>query len=51
MDDIDEFYDDDGSGWEQAIDDCGLLPELGLCTKAGSEDCDFDCPFSRETRE
>jgi hypothetical protein len=25
--------------------DCGLTPE-GYCTMAGSEYCDWDCPFS-----
>lgn len=28
-----------------APDDCGLR-EDGLCTKAGSEECDWECPYS-----
>jgi hypothetical protein len=31
--------------WEEAMMDCGLGSD-GLCSKAGSEECDFDCPFS-----
>jgi hypothetical protein len=36
----DEFGPDgeDGDPW----DDCGLMPD-GQCTKAGSEECDWDC--------
>ncbi len=26
--------------------DCGMM-QNGLCTKAGSEDCDWDCPFNK----
>ncbi len=32
---------EDGDSWE----DCGLMPD-GQCLKAGSEDCDFGCPYS-----
>lgn len=36
-DDDDDPRDDDGF-W----DDCGLMPD-GQCTKAGSEECDWEC--------
>lgn len=26
--------------------DCGFIPEEGMCMKAGSEECDFECPYS-----
>lgn len=37
-------------GWdeyEQALAECGLLPPHlgGGCTLAGTEHCDFECPF------
>lgn len=36
-------YDDDG-GYEPDDDvDCMLMPD-GQCMKAGSEECDFECP-------
>lgn len=24
---------------------CGYMPELGICSKAGTEECDFECPL------
>jgi hypothetical protein len=36
-DDYDEAPEDDGE-----YEDCGLMPD-GQCTKAGSEECDWDC--------
>ena len=36
-DDEDEFDDDAG-------DHCGMTPD-GLCQLAGSEFCDFECPY------
>jgi hypothetical protein len=30
---------------DSLIDDCGKMPD-GSCSMAGSEDCDFECPFS-----
>ena len=32
-----------------ACNDCGLTPS-GQCVKAGSEECDWDCPHSRGPR-
>lgn len=37
--DWDDDWDDD-DGWGD--DDCGLMPN-GQCTKAGSEECDWEC--------
>lgn len=28
---------------EEAMSDCGFMPEFGSCSKAGSEECDFEC--------
>jgi NMD protein affecting ribosome stability and mRNA decay len=28
--------------WDEAFDDCGMMPN-GQCTKAGSEECDWEC--------
>jgi hypothetical protein len=56
----DEFTDDD-SDWsyddsidddderdevEDAMDNCGQMAD-GLCMYAGSEQCEFECPFSK----
>ena len=41
-DDLDGFYEDE---FEEAMSNCGLMPN-GLCMKAGSEECDWECPFS-----
>lgn len=42
-------FDDDDSGdhdvEDDGWDDCGLMPD-GSCSKAGSEECDWDCPHS-----
>lgn len=52
-----EHYDEHGYNcdcedceMERAMDKCGRLPPKlgGGCTKAGSEYCDFDCPFRDE---
>lgn len=47
----DDFCEDDYEGddipedpIDAAIDDCGIGPD-GLCMLAGTEFCDFDCPF------
>jgi hypothetical protein len=39
-DDDDEPYEDQGFG----LDECGLQ-EDGSCSLAGTEDCDWECPF------
>ena len=43
-DDDDDYEPDE---FEEAMDECGLLPKHlgGGCTLAGTEHCDFDCPF------
>lgn len=43
--------DDGGEDWyrdpfEDALMNCGLVGNTGLCMKAGSEECDWECPFS-----
>lgn len=50
---IDEFYtdcedDEDRAGddLEEAIMNCGMVRGQG-CTLAGTEWCDWDCPFNR----
>jgi hypothetical protein len=51
FDDDDELLDDDefdngeGDEYEDALANCGMLPD-GTCVKAGSEECDWECPFS-----
>ena len=36
----DEDEDEDPDAW---MDDCGMMPD-GYCSKAGSEECDWECP-------
>lgn len=43
VDDYDDFDDDK---YEASMIDCGLGID-GQCSKAGSEECDFECPYSR----
>lgn len=45
--DYDDFEDYDDP-FEDAMD-CGLMRD-GTCSMAGSEYCDWDCPFSRNLR-
>lgn len=44
---IDDDFDDELDEWEEAFDECGKLPPHlgGGCTLAGTEHCDFECPF------
>lgn len=44
-DDLDDDFDDECE--YDPLDECGLLPAHlgGGCTLAGTEHCDFDCPF------
>lgn len=49
MSDLDDYddednYDEDENPLEKAIEDCGIGPD-GLCLLAGTEFCDFECPF------
>lgn len=48
----DDYYDpdddfDDDDEWENAMQECGQS-RYGGCTLAGTEFCDFDCPFRDE---
>jgi len=45
-DDLDD-YEEDRDPFEEALMNCGLVGNTGLCTKAGSEECDWECPFNR----
>lgn len=45
----DRFLDDDISEEGDSLDfdiDCGLMPD-GICANAGTEWCDFECPYSK----
>jgi len=46
-----EYFDDDEydeGDWEEEWDfDCGA-DQTGACSMAGSEDCDFECPYREE---
>jgi hypothetical protein len=48
-----EFEDEENEpeDYEEQLDaalmNCGLVGTTGLCTKAGSEECDWECPFNR----
>lgn len=47
--DDDNWEDDDGirDEWDDEPEfDCGWVPGMG-CTKAGSEECDWECPNRR----
>lgn len=48
----DDYYDDDPRDWDEEDGDdidCGLLSD-GQCLKAGSEECDWDCPTRNSER-
>lgn len=41
------FMDGDEDEYCDGLDfDCGMTPD-GLCGKAGSEECDWECPFNQ----
>jgi hypothetical protein len=44
--DDDDFYDDDDEPYEPGFD-CHM-DKHGLCDKAGSEECDWDCPYLKD---
>lgn len=46
-DDYDDFGDDDEDDEDWL--DCGLSID-GQCSKAGSEECDWECPYSHGER-
>ena len=51
-DDYDEPYDDEPDGPEPG-EECGRWRNGRLsqyCTKAGSEECDFECPYRSSLR-
>jgi len=37
--------DDDDEGSPELEFDCGMMPD-GTCQLAGTEECDWDCPYS-----
>ena len=43
LSDGDDFYEDDDEDFDQLEFDCGW--DGHGCSMAGSEDCDFECPF------
>jgi hypothetical protein len=43
----DEGYRDDDDFDEEEEFDCGM-DRSGYCGKAGSEECDWECPYSNE---
>lgn len=40
--DYDPMQDDE----DDAMFDCGFVPGHGVCMKAGTEYCDWECPFN-----
>jgi len=42
-DDFDDWDDFDECDFEDEFD-CAMMPD-GLCGKAGSEECDWECPY------
>jgi len=46
-DDFDAEQEEEFDELEEAIEECGMLPEHlgGGCQLAGTEHCDFECPF------
>jgi hypothetical protein len=45
--DYDDHEPDEWDEFEEAVQECGLLPAHlgGGCQLSGTEHCDFDCPF------
>lgn len=43
----DDYEPDEWDEWEVALSECGMTP-WGTCMLAGTEHCDFDCPFRDE---
>lgn len=46
----DDWWDEDDQDreldeFEEAVEECGIVPGDGGCTLAGTEHCDFECPF------
>ena len=38
----DDYYDDE----PDPMDECGYVPGSGVCMLAGTEHCDWECPFN-----
>jgi hypothetical protein len=43
---LEDFEESIVDPFEEALMNCGMGRD-GLCSKAGSEECDWECPFSR----
>lgn len=39
-------FDDEREDEDDLMDECGFIPSEGLCTLAGTEWCDWDCPYN-----
>ena len=44
-DEFDDYWRDDWEDEDEDYFDCGFVPGEG-CLLAGTEDCDFECPYS-----
>lgn len=44
-DDEDSDYDREEDEFEEAVQECGIIPSDGGCQLSGTEYCDFECPF------
>ncbi len=43
---LDDDFDDDFDDDDDAMFDCGFDPSSGFCMNAGTELCDWECPFN-----
>lgn len=46
---VDYYGDSDYPDWGDDFD-CGWVGAVGMCMDAGTETCEFDCPFRAELR-
>ena len=44
--DVHYFDDDDNGDGIDPLDECGYIPGEGVCMLAGTEWCDWECPFN-----
>jgi hypothetical protein len=44
-----EVFDDDPDSLDYWLSECGLQHD-GTCLQAGTEECDWECPFGRGPR-
>ncbi len=42
----DHYEPDDEDDPSDPMDECGYIPGDGVCMLAGTEHCDWDCPFN-----